>query len=285
MDGDNLFLKLLFFILFGLINSLAAMEATPSVAVNLSADAYLTSKEFKSKYKTNKNKVGSSSYNNVKFFAIEDDNNIFITFRGTASEENAKTDFNIKHLQFLDIENSKVHAGFYNIAIHSKKIFRNLIKKNKSIVVMGHSLGGAVALLLGGILHNDGYNVKVFTFGSPPVGNQIFIDSIKSLEHQRYVHIFDMIPRINKPVADKFKGFFKKKSKFGFTKLFRLPITLAFKATMYKVLNIPYEFIHHNKEIQISNIPIYSEPKNKLFSLIVKVASYHKMKTYVDGIL
>ncbi len=261
------------------------MEVTPSFAVNLSADAYLSSKEFKAKYKTENNKVGSSSYNNVKFFAIEDDENIFITFRGTASEDNAKTDLNIKHLQFLDIENSQVHAGFYNIAVHSKKIFRNLIKKDKPIVITGHSLGGAVALLLGGILHKDGKNVKVFTFGAPPVGNNIFIDNLKDLDHKRYVHQYDMIPKINKPIADKFKGFFKKKKKFSFGKLFRLPISLAFKTVTNKISNIPYNFIHHSEAITLINTPSYKAPANKMFVYLVKIASYHKMMTYVSGVM
>jgi len=258
------------------------MEVTPTAAVNLSADAYLSPKEFKAKYKTKNNKVGSSSYNNVRFFAIEDDKNIFITFRGTASEENTKTDFNIKHLQFLDIENSQVHAGFYNIAIHSKKIFRNLIKKDKPIVITGHSLGGAVALLLGGILYKD---VKVFTFGSPPVGNKIFVDSIKELDHKRYVHQYDMIPKINKPIADKLKAFFKKKKKFSFTKLFRLPISLAFKSATNKLVNIPYDFIHHSQAIVLTNQPSYKAPKNKLLVYLVKIASYHKVMTYVSGVM
>ena len=278
-------MKLIFFILLGFVNLLNAIEVTPTVAVNLSADAYLSSKEFKAKYKTKNNKVGSSSYNNVKFFAIEDDKNIFITFRGTASEDNAKTDLNIKHLQFLDIENSQVHAGFYNIAIHSKKIFRNLIKKDKPIVITGHSLGGAVALLLGAILQKDGKDVKVFTFGAPPVGNQIFIDSIKDLEHKRYVHQYDMIPKINKPIADKVKKSFTKKKKFSFGKLFRLPISLAFKIAMNKVVNLPYDFIHHSEAITLINTSSYKAPKNKMFVYFVKIASYHKMMTYVSGVM
>ena len=262
------------------------MEVSPSFTVQLSQDSYLAPSEFKAKYKTSNNKVGSAEFNNVRFFAIEDAENIYIVFRGTATKVNAGTDLNFKHVKFLNIENTQVHRGFYNIALNSKKILRKLIEKDKPIIITGHSLGGGVATLLGGILHVENKDVLVYSFGSPPVGNKAFVKSIKNLKHQRYVHQFDIIPKINKPIADKLKKYITSKKKLTFLKILK-PISFAFAGLVKLLASIPYEFVHQGHLITLRNAGVETKSSNEKLALLQKLfkfSRYHNIATYVAGV-
>lgn len=66
------------------------------------------------------------------------------------------------------------------------------------MVLTGHSLGAAVAILGGTYLRRDGYKVDVFTFGSPRVGNDVFANyaSGQSGTSFRVTHTDDPVPRL-----------------------------------------------------------------------------------------
>mmetsp|Transcript_19721 Transcript_19721/g.23468 ORF Transcript_19721/g.23468 Transcript_19721/m.23468 type:complete len:374 (-) Transcript_19721:67-1188(-) len=87
----------------------------------------------------------------------------------------------------------------------------------KSIHISGHSLGGALACLLGLTLmkhervltlieknqdnSQNELKVNVITFGAPPVGNQAFIELLESLNsklnHERIVLSSDPVPKLS----------------------------------------------------------------------------------------
>lgn len=46
------------------------------------------------------------------------------------------------------------------------------------IVLVGHSLGGALAALMANYLRRQSYDVQLMTFGQPRVGNQVFVDGL-----------------------------------------------------------------------------------------------------------
>lgn len=258
-----------------------------SFIASLAQDAYLEPIEFKTKYKTEHTKVGSSIIHDVQFHALETKDIVYITFRGTQSKRNVKTDLNIRHVQFLDIPNSKVHAGFYNIATKSKQVLASLFNKNKKLIITGHSLGGGVGLLLGALLYYDNKNVEVFSYGAPPVGNNEFVDSIKNLNHYRHIHNKDIIPKINKPIAEKIKKFFISKSKFKITKLYKLPFSFVFKFAVNYLINIPYDFMHHGKKVELFNTPITTYTSNSKINFAKKFVLFddaHSILTYVDGV-
>ena len=62
-----------------------------------------------------------------------------------------------------------VHRGFRDA---SERIKEDLIEKHaieETVIFTGHSLGGAVAQLLGLWFEDDAYEVQVYTFGAPAV--------------------------------------------------------------------------------------------------------------------
>lgn len=72
----------------------------------------------------------------------------------------------------------KVHAGFlsYAEAILTDVSLLVAFHKPEQIVLCGHSLGGAVALLLSLQMKRFTDNLKVFTIGCPKVGDRKFVD-------------------------------------------------------------------------------------------------------------
>jgi len=132
------------------------------------------------------------NYNNsetgVQFFVGENQGRVFISFRG--SDE--RTDWN-NNLKFwrktLPYGNQKtkirIHTGFYNlyqtIREEIQKIGNYCSSKEdiKSINIVGHSLGGALAVLSAIDLQYNFpqlcYNIVVF--GCPRVGNNAFATS------------------------------------------------------------------------------------------------------------
>ena len=91
-----------------------------------------------------------------------------LIFRGTANRKNILTDIDMRMFddEQLDL---LFHRGFRDAA----DVIRNDIMKNyelhKTVYLTGHSLGGAVAQIIGMWLLEEGYNVQIFTFGSPKV--------------------------------------------------------------------------------------------------------------------
>lgn len=67
-----------------------------------------------------------------------------------------------------------------------------------SLIVTGHSLGGAMATLGGGLLRNNGYPCDIYTYGSPRVGNQDFAEYISAQAGNEYriTHLQDPVPRL-----------------------------------------------------------------------------------------
>ncbi|EFJ12149.1 hypothetical protein SELMODRAFT_20285, partial [Selaginella moellendorffii] len=104
------------------------------------------------------------------------------------------------------------HKGFLGRAkgIPAVEIYRLAQEKDKKLVLCGHSLGGAVAVLTTlAILRvfssrNGGkLNVKCITFSQPPVGNRALRDYVHRSGWQQHFHTYcipeDVVPRILSP--------------------------------------------------------------------------------------
>jgi len=105
---------------------------------------------------------------------------VLVSFRGTTNLRDWLTDVQCTKRLLVEEANGdqcEVHHGFLDGA---ESILGDLIRilggyKNRPLVVTGHSLGGALAILAALELQRMGFNVEqVYTFGQPRVGNKCF---------------------------------------------------------------------------------------------------------------
>lgn len=80
---------------------------------------------------------------------------------------------------------------------------RNLLASDDGtrppLFITGHSLGGAMATIVAGLIAEDGGNIEgLYTFGSPRVGNADFCGAMnmKVLNHYRIVNNNDFVTRV-----------------------------------------------------------------------------------------
>ncbi|KAH7677173.1 Triacylglycerol lipase protein [Dioscorea alata] len=160
---------------------------------------------------------------------LEDAELIILSFRGTSKSIDWKCNLGMSfmkmgemgrvHLGFLaalglqdrrDIDKGfpKEYNGNKSLAYYSiRKVLYDQLKKykNAKILVTGHSLGGALAILYTSLLvmHEEHDILKrinwVLTFGQPRVGDASFGDTMFSNVETKYirsVYRFDIVPRV-----------------------------------------------------------------------------------------
>ena len=139
-------------------------------------------------------------------FEVKQDNGIsIIIIRGTANASNVQSDIDVRLVS--DARTGiKLHKGFRDVAVNIMQIIdtsttteRNTIQGQTlryplehTVHVTGHSLGGAVAQIIGMWLHKRSYNVQIFSYGSPKVSSQVL--SSGQPTHWRVVRRSDPIP-------------------------------------------------------------------------------------------
>lgn len=155
-------------------------------------------------------KVFDKKFDNITFFSgkstqaylFSKGKIVFITFRGTEiNVEDIKKDFDYKKEYMEHV--GMVHAGFLNALKEvSEEILRTLQNhKGKKIYIAGHSLGGALALLFGLLLHTKNIPFSgIYTFGQPRVLSRT---AAKYIENQiekdkilRFINNKDIVARV-----------------------------------------------------------------------------------------
>lgn len=173
------------------------IRKTCHTMANLSKIAYLDEKEAKPLFK-------ARGYPKHRFIENEgsqahvawNDYHIVVAFRGTEPSEAAdiKADLNI----WPDRAESGgwVHDGFQTAL---EKIWRNIVvivdaHDDKQLQLCGHSLGGAMATVAASRLKER--NPRLYTFGSPRVGNTAFVNSFPNVVHYRFVNNNDLVTAV-----------------------------------------------------------------------------------------
>ena len=134
----------------------------------------------------------------LKVFILPDHINkvYWISCRGTANTENIWVDLQYtKSTQnLLDVP---LHEGFYKsaLAIYDK-ILRELPNNTYQIRLTGHSLGGAIAVILMMLLSKTRIIDKCITFGQPKVTTKIGAIKYKQLPLLRVIEDEDPVPLI-----------------------------------------------------------------------------------------
>ncbi len=138
--------------------------------------------------------------NDTQAFITHNDKVVVLSVRGTASGSDVWRD--IDALQ-VPHENGvgNAHQGFYKAFVGARKFvsrYMDAFHADQTILVCGHSLGGAIALLLAEWLSRSysNANIILYTFGSPRAGDSKFVEAAARLTHHRIVNHFDPIPGV-----------------------------------------------------------------------------------------
>ncbi|NVK38055.1 MAG: lipase family protein [Gammaproteobacteria bacterium] len=132
----------------------------------------------------------------VNYLLSEKDGVQYITVRGTANLQNALVDLDINLKQDTKL-NILVHQGFAQAAELIYQDVQPLLNKARPIQTTGHSLGGAVAVILAMYLKTDGFDLpQVITFGQPKVTNVTGANAFDDLPLLRVVTPDDAVPLV-----------------------------------------------------------------------------------------
>ena len=132
-------------------------------------------------------------------FDVKQDNGItIIVIRGTANAENVQSDIDVRLVNDDDL-GIRLHKGFRDASVTVMSSIDNTFLNNAkkytiehTVHITGHSLGGAIAQIIGMWLHKRGHNVQVFSYGSPKVSNEVLSSGHPT--HWRVVRLSDPIP-------------------------------------------------------------------------------------------
>ena len=134
---------------------------------------------------------GGDQKDEVAFEVKQEGGISIIVIRGTANDANVLSDVDVRLVS--DARTGiKLHKGFRDVAVTIMQILDNTHTIEHTVHVTGHSLGGAVAQIIGMWFHTRGKNVQVFSYGSPKVSNQVLSGGQPT--HWRVVRRSDPIP-------------------------------------------------------------------------------------------
>ena len=135
--------------------------------------------------------LGGDQKDEVAFEVKQESGISIIVIRGTANEGNVLSDIDVRLVN--DVRTGiRLHKGFRDASLGVMEIIDNTKTLEHTVHVTGHSLGGAVAQIIGMWLHKRGKNVQVFSYGSPKVSDQVLSGGQPT--HWRVVRRSDPIP-------------------------------------------------------------------------------------------
>ena len=150
--------------------------------------------------------LGGDQKDEVAFEVKQDNGITIIVIRGTANTSNMLSDIDVRLVS--DARTGiKLHKGFRDIAVNIMQIIDTATTTGRfptiqgqtlrypleyTVHVTGHSLGGAVAQIIGMWLHKRGKNVQIYSYGSPKVSAQVLSGGQPT--HWRVVRRSDPIP-------------------------------------------------------------------------------------------
>ena len=133
------------------------------------------------------------------FIANAEDQGQVVIFRGTEAWSEWANDLDVKFTSAIPICSGKIHEGFFGLYLHlqTKEGDDTLWRKKldpDSLIVAGHSLGGALATFLATEIQAR----TLITFGSPKCGDEVFANCAKALlsEVVRYAVRYDVVTQV-----------------------------------------------------------------------------------------
>jgi len=149
---------------------------------------------------------------------LDENNNIWISYRGTANIDEWEDDFTYNQTglpgkktlyqvdaaflrspkSLTDTPDPRVHEGFVKIYKEFRQDLLDLLSKtsHKNIIVTGHSLGAAMTAITAVDLKNQGYSPIAYKFASPRVGDKAFADLVGKIPLFHIYNTSDIIPTL-----------------------------------------------------------------------------------------
>lgn len=119
-----------------------------------------------------------------------------VSVRGTSNIDNALVDIAIK-LQYDEKAGVKLHEGFAAATAAIYPDLQSQLDTSRPVHITGHSLGGAIAVILAMYFEKDGFDVgNIITFGQPKVTNLAGSRNYSELNLLRVVTPLDMVPMV-----------------------------------------------------------------------------------------
>lgn len=120
-------------------------------------------------------------------------------FRGSVNVDNWISNLQFDVISPYEDKSVKVHKGLYNEYLLYKDEISKFLVKNERIVITGHSSGGAMSMFFAYDIYRN-YDVTVYTFGKPRIGNSRFAETASEIRHFRVTHAEDIVPHIPEEV-------------------------------------------------------------------------------------
>ncbi len=116
-----------------------------------------------------------------------------IAFRGTEPNDFRDTGADVDFRSHPWQGGATVHRGFARALGHVQdRVLRAVDAAPGPVCLAGHSLGAALATLVASLRPS----ARLYTVGSPRVGDAVFAKMISSERHQRYVDYVDAVTRV-----------------------------------------------------------------------------------------
>jgi len=132
----------------------------------------------------------------VSYFLTQSNGVQTIAIRGTANLQNAMVDIDLA-LQADAKLGIILHQGFASAARAIYQDVKPYLADDMPIQTTGHSLGGAIAVILSMYLTQDDYNLsQIITFGQPKVTNVAGAEKFSDLPLIRVVTAKDIVPLV-----------------------------------------------------------------------------------------
>ncbi len=106
--------------------------------------------------------------NEFAYNVVEDRGVTIISIRGTDNGKNVLTDLDARPFRDKKL-GVQIHRGFRDASEKLKNDIIENVALEETIILTGHSLGGAIAQILGLWFEDDAYEVQIYTFGSPSI--------------------------------------------------------------------------------------------------------------------
>lgn len=132
---------------------------------------------------------GDSRYEMTGYVSVDHSlRHVYFVVRGTTTSHDVLADLHVRMVPMLKGQCGRVHEGFYQSYAHSRLVTNEIVSDTMArypqykLVVLGHSLGGAIATLYAcewlscTTISTQAQDILLITAGSPVIGDQKFAD-------------------------------------------------------------------------------------------------------------